>query len=188
MTITTRRLLIAVGAVLLVGGCGTTRYAHERQMSAKIGAHRQAVWSGVFTEREVLTPLGEKQKRDYAAAVKHHDERYEERLSQAKAETELRMAKARKRFPMNPDAILETIRKRDPLILDAENWFVRWKKENPRPVWRRWRDSEHDTRTVGTWTIRPNKHVYAAGIALMALGVGVIVFSALSVNGIRPRG
>ena len=40
-----RRLLIGVGAALLIGGWGTTRYAHEQQMSRRLdGNHRAALW------------------------------------------------------------------------------------------------------------------------------------------------
>lgn len=39
-----RRLLLGVGAAVLIGGWGTTRYAHEQQMMVPAGAGRVRIW------------------------------------------------------------------------------------------------------------------------------------------------
>lgn len=45
MTIIRRRLMLGIGAALLVGGWGATRFAHEQQQSFSADGWRQHVWT-----------------------------------------------------------------------------------------------------------------------------------------------
>ncbi len=56
----TRRTLIGVGTALLVGGWGSTRYAHAQQqsVSARIRANQWIVDRGVFRRGVVAMALG----------------------------------------------------------------------------------------------------------------------------------
>ena len=44
MTMGRRRLMLATGAALLVGGWGATRFAHEQQQALPSGSGRQLQW------------------------------------------------------------------------------------------------------------------------------------------------
>ena len=107
MTQTKRRILLGIGAALLVGGWGTTRYADEQQQAFPSGRNRMLAWKGRPREAPAGQPLT--------------DEDFSSKWQKAQAE-----------------------------------------RADPKPT---------------DWAIPATRTIYASGVALMAIGAGVLAFA-----------